>query len=135
MALVVGILLIAAVLVAVALFAAGRIDGMSDAVPDSPPGLPDGPVTPEALREVRLPVSVRGYRMADVDELIERAAAELAAGTRPRPTPGASPITATSAVSEPGPRLSKPTPFAAPATPAVDQTTYTDVLDTDRTDG
>ena len=87
MALVVGVLLIAAVLVAVALFAAGRIDGMSEAVPDAPPGLADGPVTPEGLRGVRLPVSLRGYRMADVDELIERAAAELAAASQPQPKP------------------------------------------------
>ena len=40
MALAIEILLAAAVLLAVALAAAGRIDGMSRAVPDAPPGLP-----------------------------------------------------------------------------------------------
>jgi DivIVA domain-containing protein len=109
MALVVGIILVAAVLLAVGLFAAGRLDGMSDAVPDLPPGLPDGPVTPEGLRTVRLPVSLRGYRMADVDELIERAAAELAAERRSRPAPG---LPSGSAA---GPRLDKPRPYASPS--------------------
>lgn len=77
MALAIEILLAALVLLAVALVAAGRIDGMSRAVPDAPPGLPPGEVTPEGLRTVRLPVVLRGYRMADVDEILERAAAEL----------------------------------------------------------
>ncbi len=97
MALLVGILLAAAVLLAVGLAAAGRIDGMSRAVPDRLPGLPSGPLTPDALREVSLPVVVRGYRMADVDEVLERAAAELAAAraagasARPSPTPSPTP--------------------------------------------
>lgn len=79
MALAIEILLAAAVLLAVGLAAAGRLDGMSRAVPDAPPGLPQGPVTPEGLRGVALPVVIRGYRMADVDEVLERAAAELEA--------------------------------------------------------
>ena len=77
MALAVGVLLAAAVLLAVGLAAAGRIDGMYRAVPDAPPGLPDGPITPDGLRRVKLPVVLRGYRMADVDELIERVATQL----------------------------------------------------------
>jgi DivIVA domain-containing protein len=125
MGLVVGIILVAAVLLAVGLFAAGRLDGMSDAVPDVPPGLPDGPVTPEGLRRVRLPVSLRGYRMADVDELIERAAAELAGERvaeesseqtieqRSRPTPGKYPDPPQSPAA--GPRLDKPRPYASPS--------------------
>jgi DivIVA domain-containing protein len=116
MALVVGILLIAAVLVAVALFAAGRLDGMSEAVPDSPPGLADGPVTAEGLRGVRLPVSLRGYRMADVDELIERAAAELAAAA-PRGSESA-----TGSL----PRI-KPSPYTTPSA-------HTEVMTSDETD-
>jgi DivIVA domain-containing protein len=117
MALVVGILLIAAVLVAVALFAAGRIDGMSEAVPDAPPGLADGPVTAEGLRGVRLPVSLRGYRMADVDELIERAAAELAA---------AAPLRSLPAPPESTPRI-KPSPYATPSP-------HTEVMTSDEID-
>jgi DivIVA domain-containing protein len=77
MALAIEILFAAAVLLAAGLAAAGRIDGMWRAVPDAPPGLPDGEVTPEALRGATLPVVLRGYRMADVDEVLERAAAEL----------------------------------------------------------
>lgn len=77
MALAIEVLFAAAVLLAAGLAAAGRIDGMSRAVPDAPPGLPDGEVTPEALRGATLPVVLRGYRMADVDEVLERAAAEL----------------------------------------------------------
>jgi DivIVA domain-containing protein len=77
MALAVEVLLAAAVLLAAGLAAAGRIDGMSRAVPDRPPGLPDGEVTPDGLRDVTLPVVVRGYRMADVDDILERAAREL----------------------------------------------------------
>jgi DivIVA domain-containing protein len=34
-------------------------------------------VTPDGLRDVTLPVVVRGYRMADVDDILERAAREL----------------------------------------------------------
>jgi DivIVA domain-containing protein len=123
MALVVGIILVLAVLLAVGLFAAGRLDGMSDAVPDVPPGLPDGPVTPEGLRTVRLPVSLRGYRMADVDELIERAATELAGERvaeqtteqRSRPTPGKYPDPPQSPAA--GPRVDKPRPYAGPGGP------------------
>jgi DivIVA domain-containing protein len=77
MALAISILFAAAVLLAVGLAAAGRIDGMSRAVPDAPPGLPEGEVTPEGLRGATLPVVLRGYRMADVDDVLERAAAEL----------------------------------------------------------
>ncbi len=87
MAIVVGVLLVAAVLLALGLAAAGRIDGMYRATPDAPPGLPEGPITPEGLRRVKLPVVLRGYRMADVDELIERAAAELETSRPAKPTP------------------------------------------------
>jgi DivIVA domain-containing protein len=119
MALAIEILFAAAVLLAFGLAAAGRIDGMSRAVPDAPPGLPDGEVTPEGLRAVTLPVTVRGYRMADVDEVLERAAAELeharaAAGIRPKPRPS------------PGPG---PMPFDEPASPAPEPETTGDTVD------
>lgn len=79
MALAVEVLLAAGVLLAVGLVAAGRLDVMSRAVPDAPPGLPPGPVTPEELASLKLPVVLRGYRMADVDEVLDRVAVELAA--------------------------------------------------------
>ncbi len=87
MALAIEILLAAAVLLAVALAAAGRLDGMNRAVPDAPPGLAPGPVTSEGLRTVRLPVVLRGYRMADVDEILERAARELDEARAAAPSP------------------------------------------------
>ena len=87
MALGIEILLAAAVLLAIGLAAAGRIDGMSRAVPDAPPGLPPGPVTPDELRALKLPVVLRGYRMADVDEIIERAALELQDAQQARQAP------------------------------------------------
>ena len=82
MALAIEILLAAAILLAVGLVAVGRLDGMSRAVPDAPPGLDAtdaGDVSPAALRAVRFPVVLRGYRMRDVDEALERAALELEA--------------------------------------------------------
>ncbi len=128
MALAISIVLIAGVILAVGLFAAGRIEGMSPAVPDLPPGLPEGPVTAEALRAVKLPVALRGYRMADVDELIERAAAELDAARLKRPSPG--------------PRLEKSLSYdpasQAPEAPRLRPSPYAarpDVLENDPADG
>ncbi|MCU1591858.1 MAG: hypothetical protein JWP11_3114 [Frankiales bacterium] len=40
--------------------------------------LPEGPLQPEDLRAVRFALAVRGYRMDEVDRVIERAAAALA---------------------------------------------------------
>jgi DivIVA domain-containing protein len=40
--------------------------------------LPTGPLQPEDLRAVRFALAVRGYRMDEVDRVIERAATELA---------------------------------------------------------
>ena len=77
MVLVIEVLLAAGILLAVALAAVGRLDGMSRETPDAPPGLPPEEVTPAALRQVRFPVVIRGYRMRDVDEALERAALEI----------------------------------------------------------
>lgn len=42
------------------------------------PGLPDaGPVRADDLERVRFPMALRGYRMAEVDDLLDRVAAEL----------------------------------------------------------
>ena len=71
--------LVVAVLGGVALVAAGRVDASLPPVRDDRPEvvLPDGPVTAEALREVRLPLAVRGYRMEEVDALLARLADQL----------------------------------------------------------
>ena len=76
---VVFLLLALGVLAAIALVAAGRGDALAEAEPDvRPVGLPDDELTPGDLAAVRFPAVLRGYRMADVDAVIERAAAELA---------------------------------------------------------
>ena len=53
---------------------------VADADADEPPfPLPDGTVTPEAVDRARFPLAFRGYRMAEVDEVLERVAEALAA--------------------------------------------------------
>jgi len=62
----------------VAVVAAGRGQPMAPAYDDAPDSLvpADGPVTAEDLRRIRFPLAVRGYRMAEVDALLERLAEE-----------------------------------------------------------
>ena len=67
-----------AVLAGVAVAASGR-GAMTEPEPDSPArGLPDGPLRPDDLDAVRFPLAVRGYRMADVDAVLDRLRDELA---------------------------------------------------------
>ena len=42
----------------------------------------DGPVTADDLRRIRFPLAFRGYRMAEVDALLERLAEEREAADR-----------------------------------------------------
>jgi DivIVA domain-containing protein len=74
------VLLLAAVLFGVAAVAAGRGDALADAPRDGADlGLPaDRPLLPADLETVRFPMAVRGYRMAEVDETLDRLAVELA---------------------------------------------------------
>ena len=62
----------------VAVVAAGRGGPLAPTEPDDPaPGVPDtGPLGADDLRRVRFPLALRGYRMADVDALLDRLAAE-----------------------------------------------------------
>jgi len=74
--------LVVAVLGGVALVAAGRLDASLPPVEDDSGAgvagrLPDGPLTAPELRRVRLPLAVRGYRMAEVDALLARLADQL----------------------------------------------------------
>jgi DivIVA domain-containing protein len=56
----------------------GRFGGMPKPVLDEPePHLPEGELTPEALRNVRLAVVRDGYSKAQVKALLERVAAQL----------------------------------------------------------
>ena len=72
------LVLLLVIVVAVALVAAGRGGSMAEVEPDSPPvGLPEGPLTGDDLRSLRFPSALRGYRMRDVDEVIDRLGDEL----------------------------------------------------------
>ena len=63
----------------IAAVAAGRGDPMSPAYDDSPDALVPAsrPLEPDDLRRVRFPLAVRGYRMAEVDALLDRLAREM----------------------------------------------------------
>ena len=71
-------ILIVLALGAIAVIAAGRGTPMSPAYDDAPDSLvpQDGPITGEDLRRIRFPLAFRGYRMAEVDALLERLAEE-----------------------------------------------------------
>jgi DivIVA domain-containing protein len=62
----------------IAVVASGRVGSMPSAYDDRPDVvLPDGPLRGEDLRRVRFPLAVRGYRMEEVDALLDRLAAQL----------------------------------------------------------
>lgn len=79
---VVGVLVIL-VIGAAAVAAAGHGGGLADAPPDRPDvALPvDRPLGADDLREVRFSSAVRGYRMDEVDALLERLAEQLDGGS------------------------------------------------------
>jgi len=85
------IALVVAVVAAVAMVVVGRGGGLAPALPDRPDvELPSHRhLTPNDLAQVRLSVAVRGYRMDEVDALLARLGAELAArDDRPDDSPG-----------------------------------------------
>lgn len=63
---------------AVAVVAAGRGAPLSEAYDDRVDATvpADGPVTADDLRRVRFPLAFRGYRMQEVDALLDRLATE-----------------------------------------------------------
>lgn len=69
-----------AVVAAVALAVLGDGGALADAQPDRLEDRlpPDRPLARADVDAVRLPVGLRGYRMVDVDEVLERLGAELA---------------------------------------------------------
>lgn len=71
-------ILIVLALGGIALVAAGRGQPLAPAYDDRPDSLvpADRPLSAEDLRRVRFPVALRGYRMAEVDALLDRLAAE-----------------------------------------------------------
>ena len=62
----------------VALFASGRGAPMAAAYDDRPDALvpSDAPIGPDDLRRVRFSIAFRGYRMSEVDALLDRLATE-----------------------------------------------------------
>jgi len=74
-----GLLIVAGLLFLLASFAFGRGEEMAPAPPDSTPvELPDDrPVAGDDIRAVRLSVTARGYRMREVDWVLEQLAAAL----------------------------------------------------------
>jgi DivIVA domain-containing protein len=82
-------IVLVALLGAVAVVAAGRGGEMAPTYDDRPDArIPaDRPLSAEDLREVRLGTALRGYRMSEVDALLDRLATELEAGERPRVDP------------------------------------------------
>jgi DivIVA domain-containing protein len=76
---VVFVLLAAVLAFAFALVAAGRGGVLPPVEADRPgPVLPPGPVSPGDVHDVRFAVAVRGYRMDQVDAVLERLADEIA---------------------------------------------------------
>lgn len=71
--------LIVALIGAVAVVAAGRGGSMADVYDDRPDSRvqADGPLRASDIRRVRFSTAFRGYRMSEVDELLDRLAAEL----------------------------------------------------------
>jgi DivIVA domain-containing protein len=71
-------ILIVLALGGVAVVAAGRGTPMATAYDDAPDSLvpENGPITAEDLRRIRFPLAFRGYRMAEVDALLDRLAEE-----------------------------------------------------------
>jgi DivIVA domain-containing protein len=71
-------ILVVLALGAVAVVAAGRGTPMEPAYDDAPDSLvpAEGPLTADDLRRVRFPIALRGYRMAEVDALLDRLAEE-----------------------------------------------------------
>lgn len=69
-----------AVVVAVALLAVGRLGELPDAEPDRPPVLlpDDRLVESQDVDDVRFAVGMRGYRMDEVDDVLDRLAADIA---------------------------------------------------------
>ncbi|QNN51721.1 DivIVA domain-containing protein [Nocardioides mesophilus] len=77
---------IVAVLGVIAVVASGRGGAMAETFDDRPDSRvqAEGPLTSDDLRAVRFSTAFRGYRMSEVDALLDRLGAELdAAGREP----------------------------------------------------
>jgi len=80
MVLLLEILLVAVIIFAIAGYTSGWIPGMQPTVPDrGEDGLPDGALTPPDVDRARFGLAFRGYRMEEVDAVLDRLRDELAA--------------------------------------------------------
>lgn len=71
-------ILVVLAMAGVAVVASGRGGSMPPAPPDRPDlVLPPGDLGADALRGVRFTTALRGYRMSEVDALLDRLAAQL----------------------------------------------------------
>lgn len=72
-------ILVVAIMAVTAVVAAGRGGTMAEAYDDRPDArVPaEGPLTVTDLEEVRFTTALRGYRMSEVDALLDRLAGEL----------------------------------------------------------
>ena len=67
------------VVIAVAMLAVGRLGELAPAAPDRAPlDVPPGPLAPDDVDAVRFAVGLRGYRMDEVDDVLDRLAADIA---------------------------------------------------------
>jgi DivIVA domain-containing protein len=73
----------------IAVLAAGRGAPMAEAYDDRPDALvpADRPLAGDDLRRVRFSIALRGYRMSEVDTLLDRLAVELEQRAAPAPPP------------------------------------------------
>jgi DivIVA domain-containing protein len=80
-------ILVVLVMGGVAAVAAGRGAPMTEAYDDRPDALvpADGPLRAEHVRRVRFSLAFRGYRMSEVDALLDRLARQLEDAERPAP--------------------------------------------------
>ena len=86
----------------VAALAAGRGAPMSEAYDDRPDALvPKGrPLLAEDVRRVRFSLALRGYRMSEVDALLDRLARQLDEAASPTDAAGQGEVADTPAVAE-----------------------------------
>jgi DivIVA domain-containing protein len=67
-----------AVIAVVALLAVGRLGELPDVEPDRAPlALPERPLVRDDVDSVRFAVGMRGYRMDEVDDVLDRLASEV----------------------------------------------------------
>ena len=87
-------ILIVLALGAIATVAAGRGAPLAEAYDDRPDATVPaaGPLGADDLRRVRFTIALRGYRMSEVDALLDRLAAEREQGTGPGASRGGDPV-------------------------------------------